>query len=162
LEKKISKLYTYSAAQEKCPIFFENMNVKKLRDLKEVLDSLKNVSSVYQGIDKLQNLIKAERLVGLTTFAPKEKGLVPEFATKLHYFQNIIEWNKLGKGKDDDQIPEPNVGVDQNYDDAKIEIKNIMKELDNQLVHWQEAFKDKRICFVHKKYVISIKALMLQ
>lgn len=155
LEKKISRLYKYSIIQENCPIYFENMNIKKLIELKEVLDSLKQVHSFLKEIAKHRETLKSERLIALTGFKNKDDGLLPEFSELLTTFEHIIDWKKLGKGKANEQVPEPNGGVDEAYDKATETIHEIEKQLLQQLEHWQNLFSDKKIAFAHKKYVIS-------
>eukprot|EP01022_Parablepharisma_sp_SALTPOND_P036623 TRINITY_DN99_c0_g2_i1.p1 TRINITY_DN99_c0_g2~~TRINITY_DN99_c0_g2_i1.p1 ORF type:complete len:735 (+),score=94.06 TRINITY_DN99_c0_g2_i1:4953-7157(+) len=153
LEKKISRLYTYSVKQEKSPVFFENMNVKKLRELKEVLEALQQVDRLFQGLKKPREKLSSERLRAITGFVGQDNGIVPEFAAKLDEFKGIIDWSKLGKGLAVDHIPEPNCGVDKEYDEAKEQIKELHKELHEELAKWQEFFGDNTICYVHKKAV---------
>jgi len=155
LEKKISKLYTYSVQQERSPVFFENMNVKKLQELKEILEALQQVNNLYLNLQKLRAKLKSERLRAITGFvSKKDEGIVPEFYSKLAEFRNVIDWTKLGKGiNENDQIPEPNGGVDKEYDDAKMTIKEIHEELQKELDKWRALFGDESICYAHKKEV---------
>eukprot|EP00826_Nyctotherus_ovalis_P020448 TRINITY_DN1641_c0_g1_i5.p1 TRINITY_DN1641_c0_g1~~TRINITY_DN1641_c0_g1_i5.p1 ORF type:complete len:386 (-),score=122.83 TRINITY_DN1641_c0_g1_i5:860-2017(-) len=154
LEKKISRLYTYGIKQEKSPILFENLNVKKLVNLKEVLNALEQVEVLYKNILRRNKSIASARLKSLTTFTD-DGGIVPLFSDKIKIFNGILDWNKLGKGAESDQLPEPNGGVDQDYDQANETIKEIKRKLDEELVKWQEFFKDRSICYVHKKEVTA-------
>ncbi len=154
LEKKISRLYTYSVRQEKSPVFFENMNVKKLKELKEVLEALDLVGKLFDNLRKPRDRLKSERLRALTGYAGEtDTGIVPPFTDAVSEFKGIIDWNKLGKGLEADHLPEPNCGVDKEYDDATVRIKELHKELDKELEKWQEFFGDSTICYVHKKAV---------
>jgi len=150
LERKISLLYTYSVKQAKSPIVFENMNLKRLLDLKEVLNGLEQVKALYVNIAKYKEKIISERLRVLTKFVG-DGGIVPEFSDKMKVFKEVIDWSKLGK---DTEIPEPNGGVDEDYDNAQERIKDTKEKLNEELVKWQEFFKDKSISYVHKKEVI--------
>ena len=152
LEKKISRLYTYSVKQEKSPILFENMNVKKLLNLKEVLNGLEQTEILYRNITKYRSKITSTRLKALTQYTDNE-GIVPVFSDKIKIFKGIIDWSKLGKGIESEQLPEPNGGVDEEYDEAKRAIKVIKDKLNDELEKWQELFDDKSICYVHKKEV---------
>lgn len=158
LEKKLTRLYTYSIKQEKSPILFENMNVKKLLNLKETLNGLEQVITLYSQIGTHKSKITSARLRALTNFTTSEGGIVPEFSDKVTQFKEIIDWNKLGKGPEGDQLPEPNGGVDEVYDEAKESIKKIKGQLNDELKKWQEFFEDEAICYVHKKEVnLSLK-----
>ena len=152
-EKKISRLYTYSVKQEKSPIFFENMNMKKLRELKEVLDGLEKVERLYKSFSSCKKEISSKRLRQLTRYVGDRGGIVPKFYEKIKEFKGIIDWSELEKRHSVDQVPEPNGGVDAEYDDAKECIKEAKEELNEELIKWQKFFGDKSIHYVHKKEV---------
>ncbi len=156
----MSRLYTYSVKQEKSPVFFENMNVKKLRDLREVLESLKAVLVLFQVVGKHRDGLEAGRLRGLTGFADKEKGgLVPEFESIIREFEGVIDWSQLGRGKDVDHVPAPNGGADPEYDQLGGKMKEVQKQLEDELGTWRDFFGDSSINYAHKKYVPPVPGL---
>lgn len=152
----ISRLYSYSIKQEKNPYYFENVNVKKLKELKEVLNHLRQVYCFLISVNKLRNGFTSERLKNLTGFNSSREGLVPDYDEVLQKFEKVIDWKKLGQGKDSDQVPEPSAGVYPAYDEAKETIFKVEKLLEEQLEHWKSLFNDQNIEFVHKKYVFCI------
>jgi FtsZ-binding cell division protein ZapB len=128
------------------------MNVKKLVNLKEVLNALDQVETLYRNITKHKDKITSTLLNSLIQYTDNG-GMVPVFSDKVKTFKGIIDWSKLGKGMEDEQLPEPNGGVDEEYDEAKEAIKTIKEKLNSELKKWQEFFSDKGICYVHKKEV---------
>ena len=135
-------------------MFFQNMNVKKLKDLKEVLDSLKQVDGIFKALGKCRGKMTSERMKNLTGHAGNGNGIVPEFIEKIQEFEKIIDWTELKK--DSEHVPEPNMGVDEEYDGACKKIKEIERFMEEELARWQELFSDSSISFVHKKYVCSV------
>ena len=70
--------------------------------------------SLYQ-----RNELNSQRLIALvTTQAESENGLLPEGITEaVHEFEQLIKWKRVA-GASNAEIPEPQQGIDENFDQA--------------------------------------------
>jgi hypothetical protein len=62
----------------------------------------------------------------------EEGGLMPFLEDAINQFEALVVWKKAA-GSDDD-IPEPRLGLDQNFDDANIKVNQLKQKIDNYLV----------------------------
>ena len=60
---------------------------------------------------------------------PDGAGIFPNYLPLLEEFESYIEW-KSYRGK---KVPEPRMGVDEDFDAQNAKVKEIRKQLDNYL-----------------------------
>jgi len=65
---------------------------------------------------------KSNRLRALVRYI-EEDGLMPFLEDAINQFESLVVWKKAA-GSDDD-IPEPKMGLDENFDDANIKVNHI-------------------------------------
>ena len=67
-------------------------------------------------------------------------------------FDSLILWKRVA-GPSDQEIPEPQRGLDENFDAANNAVTAIKKKLDEYLIHIQAVvLRDNRINYSHAKY----------
>lgn len=136
LEKLLAKIYTYSIKHSVKAVYFEDVSLIKMKEFRQLLQVLKNVEHTIESLRNLwgQNLLKSERLIALiTSRAETGNGLFPEgIKVAIAEFDQLIKWKKAA-GSSTAEIPEPQVGIDENFDNANDQVNEIKAELDAYL-----------------------------
>lgn len=94
----------------------------------------------------------------VTTKAETETGLLPEeISDAVATFDQLIKWKKVAGASNQAEIPEPQPGIDQNFDYANEAVNQIKAELDTCLHEIIQRFKERRICFSHAKMRFEVE-----
>ena len=174
LERLMAKIFTYSLKHKIKAIYFEDVSLQKMREFRKLLLCLGEVTHTigsYLDLIKKGDL-KSERLRVLLTeeqqgdknncksqfdnentegFSEISGGLLPaNIVESIREFDKLIAWKKA-KGINNLEIPEPQRGIDEEFDAANEAVDLIKAKLDAYLQTIVQKFKDRRIAFSHAK-----------
>ena len=176
LERLMAKIFTYSLKHKIKAIYFEDVSLQKMREFRKLLLCLGEVTHTigsYLDLIKKGDL-KSERLRVLLTeeqqqdddenncksqfdnentegFSENSGGLLPaNILESIREFDKLIAWKKA-KGINNLEIPEPQRGIDEEFDAANEAVDLIKAKLDAYLQTIVQKFKDRRIAFSHAK-----------
>ena len=103
--------------------------------------------------------LKSERLIALVSKPSEtEIGLLPDDThVVIHEFEQLIKWKRVA-GSNNAEVPEPQSGIDEEFDGANEAVNEAKAELQEFLVSIQKRYRDRRITFSHAKnrYEIEI------
>ena len=103
-----------------------------MKEFRTLLQCFKNVDHTIESVKSLVNKgeIKSERLIALiTTKEQSEHGLLPlNIIESVHEFDKLIQW-KRAAGATTADIPEPQPGIDHEFDNANQNVNDIKAEL---------------------------------
>jgi DNA mismatch repair protein MSH6 len=166
LEKKISTVYQYSIHQNKKAIYFENINLRRLTEFSELMTILKHMPNLIKPLSEIAGNFKSKRLRELVSInkikqeevtedqnyfetLDDDRGLFPDLSEELVEFESMITWVATDKGNN---IPQPKQGLDEIFDAASEQVKDIKANLYDYLLQVRRQFKDENIKFSHAKY----------
>ncbi len=151
LEKLLAKLYTYSVKHKVKAIYFENVSLNKLKEFRVVLKHFKALSDLVSSLRSKIDSFKSKRLQTLLT-DDTDDGLFPTKIVKLiESFEGMIVWKRTQNG--DDEIPEPQPGLDEDFDAANAAVDEVKGRLEKILQATRQRFRDsRRINWSHAKY----------
>ena len=162
LEKLLAKMYTYSVKHRVKAIYFENVSLVKLREFRTLLRAFKTLDSDLCGslIGK-RDQFKSQRLRLLLTPDTEEGGMIPSGMRKvIDEFESMIVWKKTQGGGADEEIPEPQMGLDEEFDKANQAVDAVKDKLEGYLQQQRQKFKDRRINYSHAKYRYELEMPM--
>ena len=160
LEKLLAKIFTYSIKHSVKAIYFEDVSLQKMKEFRTLLNCFKNIDNTIESLTTLrrrEELNSARLLALISTKDEHEQGLMPTgILETIHHFDKLIQWKRVPGTTN--EIPEPQQGIDQDFDAANDAVNDIKGELDEFLQGIQRRYKDRRICFSHAKnrYEIEI------
>ena len=76
LEKLLARVFTYSIKHSVEAIYFEDVSLRKMQEFRQLLNSIKSVESILQGLNNIKGELTSARLVQLISFE-EEGGLLP-------------------------------------------------------------------------------------
>ena len=98
LEKLLARLYTYSIKHRIKAIYFEDVSLKKLKEFRQVLTTLKQTGDVLSLLMKKKDEFKSNRLRSLLSFE-EEGGMLPsKYKDEIAAFEKIVIWKKVAGG----------------------------------------------------------------
>ena len=149
LEKLLGQIYQYSVNQNAKAIYFENVNLNKLKALHNILGTLRNIPDLIGTFSSdFKSSVTSERLKNLISSAHEtENGLIPNLEEELAPFKEMVIWKKVG----DEKIPEPASGIDEVFDRCNDEVNKIKAEFEEYIVTIREQFGQDSIKFTHVK-----------
>ena len=125
LEKLLAKIFTYSIKHSVKAIYFEDVSLQKMKEFKELLNSFEKVESLLEGLRSLhrRSELTSERLTALVSKPSEtENGLLPDGIDEvIHEFKRLIVWKRVS-GSSNSEIPEPQTGIDEEFDRANDEV----------------------------------------
>ena len=90
-----------------------------------MLNSIKSVEGILQGLTNIKGEFTSARLVQLISYE-EEGGLLPsDIQESLDEFEKLIVWKVVQNTDKKIEIPEPQHGIDETYDQANDEINQI-------------------------------------
>lgn len=127
IERMMNKLFTYSVRQNVRAIYFENISFQKLKEFKFLLRNFKEIKRLIEPLQKMmmKSSFKSERLRRLITvkYGSDSDGLLPYLDEAINEFEMLIVWKKVSGS--DDQIPEPQRGLDSHFDETNDKVNQI-------------------------------------
>ena len=131
LEKLIAKTYTYSIQHKVKAVYFENVSSNRLREFKQVITTLRAVKEAATILREKRGAFRSRRLNQL--LAPdSDGGLYPtDLEGSLADLESMLVWKKTPSGED--EIPEPQPGLDETFDRANNRVLRIKQKLDHLL-----------------------------
>jgi len=131
-------------------IYFENISFQKLKEFRFLLRNFKEIRRLTDPLHQMlaKGEIKSDRLKRLIKLKmPKEEtstpkndelsqstdyeGLMPFLDDVINEFELLIVWKKVAGCED--QIPEPQRGLDAHFDATNDKVNGIKKEMDAYL-----------------------------
>ena len=169
LEKSLSTIYQYSITQNKRAIYFENINLKKLKEFYDLISVLKLLPKLKNPLTNVSSTFMSKRLKQIVSCnslkikeneedreikpdfesLENENGLFPDITEELKEFEAMIHWTT---SETDEQIPEPKPGIDLDFDKANEKISQIKDKFYDYLIEVQKQFEDTSIKYSHAKY----------
>lgn len=130
LEKLLAKIFTYSVKHSVKAIYFEDVNLAKMKDFRTLQLFFKEFSNTIDIYTNLKDELKSERLRLLLT-TEDEGGLIPSnIQEAIKEFDDLIVWKTVA-GPTKIQVPEPQNGIDDDFDKANDTVNDIKSELEN-------------------------------
>ena len=103
--------------------------------------------------------MRSERLKTLLTTradtddGEDQGGLLPgDVEDIIDEFDQLIVWKKVAGGANAVEVPEPQKGIDEDFDEANAQVDAIKEELNDFLNGMRQRFKERRINFSHAKH----------
>ena len=168
-ERSLIRLFSYSVktfSDKGEVVLFEDVNSRKLVELKKILQSFKKAFQVLQSFGKSRGGdLKSESLRRMLTVkldgSESENGeksssgfdgLLPDIQTVVKEIEDIVDWSNAEK-------PLPKPGLDDEYDEAKLEELEAIAAIFELKKHYQKVLGT-NVEFTHSKhrYELSIKA----
>jgi len=119
LEKLLAKVFTYSIKHRVKAVYFEDVSLIKLREFRTLLMTLEDLPRLLQPLVSRVDEFKSLRLRSLLLTDKEQDGMFPHnLVHEVKQFNKLIKWKKVA-GTDTD-IPEPQPGLDPNFDDANL------------------------------------------
>jgi len=82
-----------------------------------------------------------------------EEGLFPQnLVEAVSHFESRIIWKRTSGGGADEEIPEPQPGLDAQFDQANAAVDSVKEQLNEYLGEVRSQMRDRRIVFSHTKY----------
>ena len=173
LEKNLSTIYQYSITQNKRAVYFENINLKKLKEFFDLVSVLKllpkllkpltniSISFMSKRLKQIVSCNKAKEVEEIEDGAipnfeslDNEHGLFPDIEEELKEFESMIQWTE---SETNEQIPEPKSGIDPDFDKANSKVSLIKDKFYDYLVEIQKQFGDISIKYSHAKYRFELE-----
>eukprot|EP00347_Sterkiella_histriomuscorum_P021958 403332180 len=153
IEKLLAKIYTYSIKNRVKAIYFENVSLIKLKEFRILLKHFRVMEELCESLMNKKNEFKSQRLRQLLTPDTEQYGLFPTGIKDIvKEFEGMIVWKKTQGGGPDDEIPEPQMGLDEEFDRANEAVDKVKQKLESYLQQIRSQFKDRRINWSHAKY----------
>ena len=151
MERMLAKLYTYSVKHKVKAIYFENVSLNKLKDFRTILRHFRTLPDLISSLKAKVGKFKSQRLWALLT-EEESGGLYPEgILDDIAEFEKMIVWKRTQGGEE--EIPEPQPGLDENFDRQNAAVDEIKARLEAVLQKTRQRFKDsRRINWSHAKY----------
>jgi DNA mismatch repair protein MSH6 len=128
LERLLAKLYTYSVKHKVKAIYFENVSLNKLKEFRVVLRHFKTLAELVSSLKNKVSSFKSQRLWALLT-EEEAGGLFPEgIQDVIAEFEKMIVWKRTQGGEE--EIPEPQTGIDENFDRQNAIVDDIKARLE--------------------------------
>jgi hypothetical protein len=129
LEKLLAKIFTYSIKHSVDAIYFEDVSLNKMKEFRQLLNCFKAMDETIGDLARVKNSFNSTRLKSLLSLET-EGGLIPaNIDEALLEFEKLIVW-KVVQGQDKKiEIPEPQVGIDETFDQANATIDSIKEQL---------------------------------
>ncbi|TNV85716.1 hypothetical protein FGO68_gene17605 [Halteria grandinella] len=140
IERMMNKLFTYSVRQNVKAIYFENISFQKLKEFKMLLKNFKEIPRLLEPLRMIveKGQCKSQRFQRLLTVKEDNEldddpsqGLLPFLDQAIEEFELLIVWKRVGGC--DDQIPEPQKGLDIHFDQTNEKVNQIKGDLDRYL-----------------------------
>lgn len=136
LEKLLAKIFTYSIKHSVKAIYFEDVSLQKMKEFRTLLNCFKDIEDTLGSLRGLHRRgeLKSERLIALvSTKQESDIGLLPEdIAAAIHEFDQLIRWKRIA-GANNAEIPEPQPGIDEVFDNANEAVNNVKDRLNDVL-----------------------------
>ena len=150
LEKLLAKIFTYSIKHSVKAVYFEDVNLAKMKDFKTLLNVFRDFDETIESFQKLANSITSSRLQLLVT-KECDGGLVPEkIKEALEEFEGLILWKTVA-GPTKLEVPEPQPGIDEEFDDANRQVNVIKDDLEEYCEKMRKQYHERKINFSHAK-----------
>lgn len=162
LEKLLARIFTYSIKHSVKAIYFEDVSLQKMREFRTLLLCFKQLDQTLDSFLKLKrgNQLNENGRIFQLLHPTEEGGLLPDGIPKIiKEFEQLIIW-KPAAGNSPGQrieIPEPQRGIDDEFDNANDQVDAVKAELDEYLDSVKSKFRERRIIFSHAKDRYSIE-----
>jgi len=129
--------------------------LKRLTEFRVLTQQLKQLPDIVESLQSKKDEFKSDRLKALLTYIGEEGGLLPMVAEELKEFDHMIVWKKAAGS--DNEIPEPQPGLDDTFDNANNQVNEAKAALEDLLDRLRKEFKERKICFTHAKQRYEIE-----
>ena len=132
----------------------------KMKEFRSILKVFKGIRDTLSGLFRLNEngKLRSERLKMLLTYRNEdgegegEGGLMPPNVEQvIEEFDQLIVWKRVAGGVNAAEVPEPQRGIDAEFDEANDMVDKIKEELAEYLKEIVAQFKDRRISYSHAK-----------
>ena len=122
LEKLLAKIFTYSIKHRCKAVYFEDVSLIKMKEFRQLLNTMSQLPTILTPLMNRVNDFKSSRLKHLLTSNKQGEedenvGLFPHnLQWEISQFDKLIKWKKVAGTET--EIPEPQEGLDDNFDEA--------------------------------------------
>ena len=108
VEKLLAKIFTYSIKHKQNAVYFEDVNLIKMKEFRLLLSTFKAAEDVLAPLMGSKDGLASTRLQNLLSFDDVEGGMLPsDMGQQLKEFERMIIWKTVARQPKDSWIPEP-------------------------------------------------------